>query len=162
MYPNCPAYSAEGSALESVALTVAAILLLQNPHHKSKSKDHISCLERRLKLWKDGDFTELLKEGRALQHRLPKRLPSKKSEEHLAWSFANLMFEGKTKAALQLLSNQGKGGVLHPDDTVTSSNGESLSVLEILRSKHPVGQPASANNTLQQSDGKPVDIHRRL
>ena len=66
---------AEGSALECItlkAITIAPILLLQKPHQRSKTKDHISCLERRLKFWKEGDFLELVNEGKALQQRLPK------------------------------------------------------------------------------------------
>ena len=41
-------------ALESVALkaaTVLPLLVLQKPHRRSKPKDHIGCLERRLKLY---------------------------------------------------------------------------------------------------------------
>ena len=33
-------------------------------------------------------------------------------EEHLAFSFSRLRMEGKTKAALRLLSQQGRGSVL--------------------------------------------------
>ena len=68
------------------------------------------------------------------------------------------MFVGKTKAALQLLTDHGKGGVLHGDDSIPSSDGESLSVLDVLESKHPSGQPASASSILETS-GEPVDIH---
>ena len=153
---------AEGSALESIALkatTVASILLLQKPHHKSKTKDHISCLERRLKLWKDGEFANLVNEGKTLQKRLPKHhLPSKQAEDNLARSFSNLMFEGKTKAALQLLYNRGKGGVLHLDDTVPSNNGGSTTVLEALKSKHPTSQPASTN-AIHPAEDESTDIH---
>ena len=41
---------AEGSALESVALKACTLMpiLLQKPARKSKPKDHILCLERRL------------------------------------------------------------------------------------------------------------------
>ena len=42
---------AEGSALKSIALkasTVMLALLLQKQHSSSKSRDHITCLERRL------------------------------------------------------------------------------------------------------------------
>ena len=50
---------ASGSALESIALTATIILLilllvLQRPHKRSKSKEHTKCLERRLKIWRDG------------------------------------------------------------------------------------------------------------
>ena len=50
---------ANGSQLESIALKasfVMQILLLQKPSKKSKSKDHISHLKRRLELWKQGDI----------------------------------------------------------------------------------------------------------
>lgn len=99
-----------------------------------------------------GNLLSFFTKGKALQQQLPKCFPSKQSEERLAQSFVNLMmFKGKTKAALQLLSNQGKGGVLHPDDTVPSNNSESLSVLEILKSKHSAAEPASAN--IEPSEG---------
>ena len=73
---------ASGSALESIALqaaTILPILLLQKPSRKSKTKDHILCLERRLKTWKDGDLNEITNEGRTIQHRIPKAFPS---EDH--------------------------------------------------------------------------------
>ena len=43
---------AEATAFESIALeaiTVLSILALQKPHRKSKSKEHVTCLERRFK-----------------------------------------------------------------------------------------------------------------
>ena len=45
-----------------LAVHVCIPLLLQKPSKKSKSRDHVVHLERRLKLWKDGKFQELLKE----------------------------------------------------------------------------------------------------
>ncbi len=86
---------AEGTALECVALkaiTVASILLLQKPHRKSKPREHTSCLERRLQLWSEGKFDDLLNEGKALQGRLPKIHNTKDAEDHLARSFSNLIF----------------------------------------------------------------------
>ena len=50
---------AEQSALESVALvatTVLPILILQKPTFNSKPKDNATCLERRLKLWLEGNI----------------------------------------------------------------------------------------------------------
>ena len=66
---------AAGSAMESIALkavTLMPILLLPKPAHKSNAKDISACLERRLKIWLDGDLLELLREGRTLQQRIPK------------------------------------------------------------------------------------------
>ena len=48
---------AEESTLEPVTLKCVMsmpALLLQKPHRSSKVKEHISCLERRVKLWVDG------------------------------------------------------------------------------------------------------------
>ena len=102
---------ATGSALEQIALkaaTVLPLLMLQKPCRSSKTIVNIKCLVKRLELWKEGDLTSLLREGRAIQARLPKAHP-RRSEQQLSRSFANLMFHGKTQAALQLLSNKGKG-----------------------------------------------------
>ena len=77
---------ASGSALESVALkaaTVLPLLVLQKSHQNSKTKDHIASLERRLKLWDEGDIPGLVREGRAIQNRLPQHLPQG-SERELA------------------------------------------------------------------------------
>ena len=66
---------AESSALESIALkaaTIMPILLLQKPSKRSKTKDHIRCLQRRLISWKDGNLNELLREGKTIQQRIPK------------------------------------------------------------------------------------------
>ena len=60
-------------------------------------------------------------EGRTLQQRLPKH-GSARTKTNLACSFANLMFMGKCKAALELISNSEKGGILHLDDAADSDN----------------------------------------
>jgi hypothetical protein len=129
-------YSAYGSAsaLEQVALKAAVvlpILLLQKPSRTSKTKQHITLLERRLRLWSNGDLDELVREGRAIQQRLPKNGPTKVNS-NLARSFSNLMFMGKCKAALDLLSREEKGGILHLNDPVTPDDPISPTVRESL------------------------------
>ena len=54
------------------------------------------------------------------------------------------MFEGKTKAALQLLAGKGRGGVLNLDDDAVT-DPLIHSVREVLRSKHPTAQPLHLN-----------------
>ena len=107
------------SSMELIALraaTVLPILLLQKPNRTSKSKEHITFLDRRLRVWKNGDLNELVLESRALQNRLPKTYPPT-AKQNLSHSFAKLMFAEKIKAALDLLSNNGeKGGTLHLTD----------------------------------------------
>ena len=90
----------EGSSLESIALKAAftfCTLVTQKPTRTSKSKDHISCLERRMLLWSDGNLNELILEGRAIQNRL-KTSNRASSNNSLSQSFAKLMFSGKTAA----------------------------------------------------------------
>ena len=93
------------------AAIVLPNLLLQKPRKRSKIKEHTQCLERRLRSWSSGKLEELLKEGRALQQGLPKH-QSAQANSTLARSFSNLKFSGKCRAALDLLSNAQKGGVL--------------------------------------------------
>ena len=62
------------SALESIAIKAAIllpILALQNPNHQSKMKEHITCLERRLAIWKEGN--------------LLRREDNSMSSKHLCW-----------------------------------------------------------------------------
>ena len=98
---------AEASTLESVAITAAMVLpslILQKPHPLSKVKEHIECIERRLKLWKEGNIKELVKERQTIQQHLKNTTHQRRSEENLARSFSKLKFEGKIRAALRLIS----------------------------------------------------------
>ncbi len=110
-----------------------SLLVLQQPHRVSKPKELTACLERRLKAWKDGDLESLVDEGRAIQHRLPNKW-SGHSKSNLARSFANLMFKGKTHAALDLLYSNGKGGTLHINYVLDAG----LIMKDVLRAKHPM------------------------
>ena len=58
------AYATE-SPIETSAITAVMIMptLFQKPHAKSKTRDHITCLKRRLEIWEMGDLAKLLKEG---------------------------------------------------------------------------------------------------
>ena len=152
---------AEGSALECVALkaiTVMSILLLQKPHSKSKPKEHSSCLERRFQSWSEGYLNNLLLEGRTLQKCLLRPTTSRNVNNNLVRTFSNLMFQGKTSAALQLLSQRGKGGILHVNDPIVSSDPNSQCVLDVLKSKHPPAQSASPDTVLFNPDQVP-QIH---
>ena len=109
---------AEGSTLETIALKCAMImpaLLLQKPHKTSKAKDHILCLERRMRLWEDGDLDALLHEGCSIQDHFAVG-PQSTSETQLAQTFARLMFQGKVKPAMRLLTRHGRGDKLNLDD----------------------------------------------
>jgi hypothetical protein len=135
------------------------ILLLQKPFHSSKQKDHSACLARRLPIWKKGDTDNLLAEGRSLQSRLPRSSPSGHVDDgKLDRCFAKLMFQGKINAALQLLSVQGKGGILRSDDMVDIGYHIQKSVLDILKSKHPHAQPVLPT-ALPHGNAVPPEVH---
>ena len=148
---------ASASSMESIALRAAIvlpILLLQKPHCKSKAKEHTTCLERRLRVWKEGDLNNLVPEGRAIQSRLPK-YNSPMAKQKLSRSFSNFIFAGKMKAALDLLSQAQKGGV-HLDNPSNPNHHGSPTVREVLNSKHPQGQQAHAECILPSA---PQDAH---
>ena len=64
------AYADSSKVIALSATTIFPILLLQKPHRESKTREHIVCLERRLKCWEAGDIESLLQEGRTIQHRI--------------------------------------------------------------------------------------------
>ena len=60
----------QDSPLKDIALKAIMVmpsLLLQKPYQKSKSKDNLSALERRMELWEWGELMELLKEAKTIQ-----------------------------------------------------------------------------------------------
>ena len=72
---------AESSALEGIAMKAAMILpalLLQKPHSRSRTKEHVKHLECRLSLWKGGNLDSLLEEGQTIQSRLSRECNSQK------------------------------------------------------------------------------------
>ena len=125
--------------------------LLQKPSSKSKAKEHSVCLDRRLSTWLDGNLNDLLLEGRTIQQRIPKS-QLQDSQKCLAHSFANLMFEGKTKAAIRLLKEEAKRGLLRLSDQADTNR----SVRDVLINKHPSGQRAHPESLIEND---PPDIH---
>ena len=133
------------------AAIVLPTLLLQKPSSKSKPKEHIVCLDRRLSTWLDGNLNDLVLEGRTIQQRIPKSQPQD-SQKHLARSFTNLMFEGKTKAAIHLLTEEAKGGLLRLSNQVDINR----TVRDFLIDKYPSGQLAHPESLIEDD---PPDVH---
>ena len=64
-----------GTARQHLALEAAIVLLavgLQKPSQKSKAKEHQKCLEKLLKLWRNGKTDYPSREGRMIQRRIQK------------------------------------------------------------------------------------------
>ena len=139
---------------------VGCALLLQKPHPQSKSREHVVALERRLRAWRNGDIDGLMKEGRTLQNQLEHRssgAPEHRSTSRRARdddstmrSFTKLMFEGKIRAALQVLSDNHSGRVLSVDDCVDESTQRT--VRDVLRDKHPAARELQGAALIATSD----------
>ena len=143
---------AEGSQIESFALTAAMILpslILQKPYSGSKAKEHVKCVDRRMILWRDGDIDSLLQECLTIQQHLqpPKGTPKKNQ----ARSFVNLVMQGKVKSALWLLFSVSRGTPLSLDKVITSGTG-------ILQKKHPPSRSVSPSSILPE-DEAPLQTH---
>jgi len=95
-----------------------------------------------MKLWREGNLTDLVAEGRTIQSRLRGHLP-KPSEVYIVSNFTKLMLEGKTKAALQLVSGHQRGRVLNPSDIVDPDSN--CCVRDVLLAKHPPSCSASVS-----------------
>ena len=70
-------------------------------------------------------------------------------------TLANLMFEGETKAAIRLLTEEAKGGVHHLSDCLDSNK----TVRDILIDKHPLGQLAHPDAIIEDY---PSEVHSVL
>ena len=152
---------AQGSALESVTLEsvmVACVLLLQEPHPASKSRDHVAALERRLHAWHEADIDGLMREGRTIQNhlRLFSRVSPHDQTQQNIRTFSKLVFEGKIHSALRFLSDNHGCGVMDLSKFVDEKNDRT--VLDVLREKHPcVG--AVCPEALVTTSDKPVESH---
>ena len=128
------------SGLENQHVSLKAVFVLlavglQKPNPKSKSKDHQDALSKRLALWKEGEISKLIREGRIIQSRIGKFKGSNQPDK--AKIFAKLVLEGQN-STLRFLSETSNGGVL----TLTDD------VLTQLKQKHPEPQPAKLGSVL--------------
>ena len=141
----------EGSAMESIALCAAMlmpILLLQKPYARSRTKQHMTCLERCLILWKAGDIDALVEECCSIQRQFRRSSVQRTSnEQHMMKEFSKFMSQSKVKAAVQLLDNHHNGGPLPLDDAIQSGIVQTT-VREGLIAKHPQGQPPHPETVL--------------
>ena len=100
------------------------------------AKEHQECLEKRLKLWRNGKIDCLLREGRMIQRRIQKSC--RNDPPNKAKIFAKLVMERQINSALRYLSENDGGGVLPLTDDV----------LQQLREKHPEAQEAKLGSML--------------
>ena len=152
------AFAAE-SAFEAFTMKAAMTLpalMLQKPHAKSKARDHIACLERRLTVWSKGDIAELLHEGKVIQRSLNPGKRGVNDDTTTARRFSQLMMEGRIRAALRLLTKESRSGPLSLDEVVDARSGKT--VRDVLEEKHPNPEPAHPDAILTGDMDSP-DFH---
>ena len=90
-------------------------LLLQKRSKYSKSKDHLVSLERRLKLWEEGNISNLVHEEETIQER--RKISEKGMNiEKISLKFKNMMSKGNVNEALKLLMENMLNGILPLND----------------------------------------------
>ena len=147
--------------LERVALKACSVmqcLLLQKPHAKSKTKEHVSHLERRMKLWSQRDVDALLYEGKCIQKHLTSSKHRTVEFENIARGFSRLMLQGKVHQAVRLISNAEKGDLLAIDELIPTGIDEKgntnwQTTRDILIQKHPEAKiPPPAETLLPEPE----------
>ena len=93
------------------AIMVMPNLLLQKPSQKSKLKDHLSALERRMELWESVEPVELLKEAETIQKCL-KTSNKTSTINEISQKFNREMRRGNVHNAIKLLTGNMKSGIL--------------------------------------------------
>ena len=92
------------------AIMIMPNLLLQKPSKKSKSKDHLKALERRIAHWTSGELMELLYEAETIQKSLTSTNRPKTIAE-LSKKFIREMQNGNVNGAMKLLTDNMQNGM---------------------------------------------------
>ena len=117
-------------------------LMLQSVHNQNRNRENSEHLLRRLDLWSQGKYTQLLDEGAALQRNLTINGYGKRpGRDDAAHHFSNLVTSGRIHQATRMVTEStASGGVLGIDDTIDQDNGTTISVRTLLEMKHPPAQ----------------------
>ena len=122
-------------------------LMLQKPSSKSKAKDHCKYLEKRLKLWTEGDLCSIMAENREIQRKL--RLSQEKKKESKERAFCRLMFQGKISAAMKFIDSENDMRGVH---SLTDE------LKKLLLEKHPKAKEASDDILLPVNAREPQPV----
>ena len=127
------------------AIMVMPGLLLQKPSQKSKSKDDLTSLENRMKLWHAGEIMELSKEAETIQKDL--RVSNTLSTiVEISKKFAREIRKGNIHSAMKLLADNMKNGILPLNDQT----------LHQIKQNHPHGKDVHSEVLLPDI---PEEIH---
>ena len=106
-----------------------------------KAADIRRPLERRMMMWKNNEFDQLLQEAIRCDRSLRNTRKGDVDDHHIVRMFTRVMLNGRVRAAVRWLSEKRRGSVLQPSDLIETKdvrgNMSKLSVWEILNQKHP-------------------------
>ena len=89
-----------------------------------KTVDIRRLIDRRMKLWKDGKYTELIQEAAGCDKKLP-RAVGKMSEESAIKIFTRLILQGKIRQTTRFITErEERGVVLNPYDDSGKPTGK--------------------------------------
>ena len=134
---------------ESLAIHLVNIfipLMLQKPSAKSKNRDHIRYLSKRLEQWKEGKINEIISECKAIQKKLIRTSRSKKSNQK---DFTNLMMLGKVKQAMNLID---------ANSEVTDVHELTEKVRTALKEKHPKAIEADESVLMEETQDRVENV----
>ena len=136
----------------TLKIMIMLSLLLQKRHPKAKTQENNDVFKRRMKLWADGKFEELMREAKAIQKRLDNNQHKQRGETDKARLFRLKMENGQIRQAARLLEHEESGGLIPLNET-----------LRKLKEKHPERAPPTAEALLQaeRKQSHPV-IYKRI
>ncbi|CAA9994685.1 unnamed protein product, partial [Nesidiocoris tenuis] len=117
----------------SEKIFVFCATVLQREKHVNSGNDVRRVLTKRMDLWRESKFDEVLQEAIRCERQLKKYQKSYEDIDHSARVFTRLITKGKLRDGTRLITNRSGGGVLQPNDRLDDGR----TVLEILESKHP-------------------------
>ena len=122
-------------------------LMLQKPSKKSKAKDHTKYLQKRLKLWSEGDLQAIMAENREIQKRLMRGQDIKQESKNK--NFCRLMLMGKVSQAMKFINNE---------DCTRGVHNLSDEIKQLLEEKHPKSRDACQGILLPRNATDPEPV----
>ena len=110
-------------------------LILQRNKEIVKTADIRRLISRRLKLWSEKRFLDLISEAELCDKKLPSK-QIKMTDDKAVAIFTRLLLNGKIREATRFITErQESGGVMLPHEDAIKPSGKT--VLEVLKMKHP-------------------------